>query len=130
MKPLSGRSLSAVAAVVVQAAALGGCVLLADVNRTNDSHIVDDSGIGFNVTMDADHEAIHVALDTEQSVEKRLLWGATFGLNQGPSATEFDSVASKWVNFQHPECKVGQGRRVSMEAYVYGLTCTSPTAPK
>ena len=109
---------------------MAGCVVLAGVGGTPDSHIVDDSGIGYNVTMDADGKAIHVDLDTQQAVEKRLLWAATLGINQGPSTTQFDAVAAKWVNFQHPECKVGQGRRVSMGSYDYDLTCTFPSAPK
>jgi hypothetical protein len=108
MKALSGHSLTTIA-LLVPATALAGCVLLADVNTTKDSHIVDGRGTGVNITIDADSKAIHVDLDTQQAVEKRLLWAATFGNNQGPSPAEFDAVASKWLNFQHPECKEGHG---------------------
>lgn len=104
--------------------------MLADVNTTRDSHIVDDRETGFNVTMDADGSKIHVDLDTQQSVEKRLLWAATVGINQGPPASEFDAVASKWLNFQHPQCKAGQGRRVSFGSYEYPLSCPSEAARK
>ncbi len=118
-------SLTALAFLLVLATDLPGCVLLADVNRTSDSHIVDDSGTGFNVTMDADDKKLHVDLDTEQSVEKRLLWVATLGTQQGPSAAEFDAVASRWLNFQHPDCTTGGGRRVSMSSYDYDVACPS-----
>jgi hypothetical protein len=130
MNCLSVRGTIAITLLFVHTAALAGCVLLADVNTTKDSHIVDDRETGFNVTMDADGSKIHVDLDTQQAVEKRLLWAATLGTNQGPSASEFDAVASKWLNFQHPECKVGRGRRVSMGSYEYDLSCASGAAPK
>lgn len=130
MKAWSGRDMAAIGLIFAQATALAGCVFLADVGRTSDSHIVDDSGTGFNVSMSADSKKLDISLDTEQSVEKRLLWAATLGLNQGPSPSEFDAVASKWLNFQHPECKAGQGRRVSLGSYEYDLTCASKDPPK
>lgn len=123
-----GRSISSLTCLLVQAAALSGCVLLSDIDRTTESHIVDDSGIGYNVTVAADDRTMHVGLDTQQAVEKRLLWAATLGVNEGPSAAEFDAIAKKWLNFQRPECKAGQGRRVSTVAYDYELSC-SPAVP-
>jgi hypothetical protein len=122
MKGLNGRCVT-VAALLVQAASLAGCVLLAGVNSTADSHLVDDRGTGFNVTMGLDRKTIHVDLDSEQAVEMRLLWGATFGSNQGPTANEFDSAAAKWIQFQHPGCKVGQGRRIGLGSYEYDFSC-------
>lgn len=130
MKHPSGRSTIAIVLLLVQSTALAGCVLLADVNATRDSHIVDGRETGFNVTMDPDGRTIHVDLDTQQTVEKRLLWVATLGINQGPSASEFDAVASKWLNFQHPQCKAGQGRRVSLGSYEYPLSCSSEAGAK
>jgi hypothetical protein len=130
MKHLSRRGIADLALLLLPAMTVGGCVFLADVGRTPDSHIVDDSGTGFNVAMAADSKKLHVSLDTEQTVEKRLIWAATFGTNQGPSASEFDAVASKWVKFEHPECKAGEGRRVSLGSYEYDLACSSEAPPE
>lgn len=130
MTARSARSIAAIGLLVAQAPALAGCVFLADVGRTSDSHIVDGNGTGFNVTMEADGKTLHVDLDTEQAVEKRLLWAATFGVNQGPLGGDFDAVGSKWLNFQHPECKIGKGRRVSLGSSAYDLSCPSAAPPK
>ena len=126
---LGGR-IAAIALLFAQGLSLGGCVFLAGFGRTEDSHIVDDSGIGFNVTMDAHSKKLHVSLDTEQAMEKRMIWAGTLGINQGPPQSQFDSVASKWLNFQHRECKAEQGRRVSLVSYEYDLSCSSESDRK
>ena len=129
MNGLTGRCVT-VTALLMQATALAGCVLLAGVNSTRDNHLVDDRGTGFNVTVAADGKTIRVDLDAQHAVEKRLLWAVTFGANQGPSATEFDAAAAKWTEFQHPGCKVGQGRRLSLGSYEYDFSCPTEVAPQ
>jgi len=62
MMAFPARSIAALGLLFAQAMALAGCVFLADIGRTSDSHIVDGSGTGFNVTMEADGKTLHVEL--------------------------------------------------------------------
>jgi hypothetical protein len=93
-------------------------------------HISVANRSGYTAVIAPGGQKLVVSLDTQSTMEKKVLWTASFGTAGQPPAAEFDHAANDWLRFEKPECKASNGRRTSFSSYEYDLTCAAADAPK